>query len=82
MEGSLSSYCNLLFHDIEAIEPTDEQASAVDAQVEVNVITCKPGKNKTIAVQSVSHSGSLISTVERTPAPIGQGKRLCSNKPG
>jgi len=51
VEGSLSSYCNLLFHDTEVIEPTDEKASTVDTQVEVNIITRKSGKNKITAVQ-------------------------------
>lgn len=57
------------------IEPTDEKASTVDTQVEVNIITCKSGKNKVTAVQrDVSHHtltntstpGSLIGAVERT----------------
>lgn len=67
VEGSLSSHCNLLFHDIEVVETTDEKASAVDTQVEVNIITCKSEKKKVTAGQRNVLHHTLINTNIQSP---------------
>lgn len=46
VEGTVPAHCNLLLHHTEAVEPAEQETSAVHPQVEVHIVTQEPARNQ------------------------------------